>query len=88
MPKTEKTDDVAEPKVKKTRKTPSKPKVPVANIPRSIGVRQLSDLLHVDSIQVIKQLMRNGVMANINQVIDYDTAAPITLPGLGGVGPT
>jgi translation initiation factor IF-2 len=77
VPKTEKTDDVAEPKVKKTRKTPSKPKVPVANIPRSIGVRQLSDLLHVDSIQVIKQLMRNGVMANINQVIDYDTAAPI-----------
>jgi len=73
----EKTDDVAEPKVKKASKTPAKPKVPVANIPRSIGVRQLSELLRLDSIQVIKQLMRNGIMANINQVIDYDTAAPI-----------
>ena len=26
-------------------------------------------------IEVIKQLMRKGVMANINQVVDYDTAA-------------
>jgi translation initiation factor IF-2 len=51
--------------------------VPVIEIPHSIGVRQLADLLQVDSILVIKQLMRNDIMANINQVIDYDTAAAI-----------
>ena len=77
MARAEKTDNTTEPKAKKTGKTATKPKVPVAHIPRSIGVRQLSELLQVDSILVIKQLMRNGIMANINQVIDYDTAAPI-----------
>lgn len=77
MPRSQEINEASEPKRKKTVKTPAKPKVPVANIPHSIGVRQLSDLLRVDSIQVIKQLMRNGIMANINQVIDYDTAAPI-----------
>ena len=77
MPKVEKTDDAVQPKAKKASKAAAKPKVPVANISRSISVRQLSELLKVDSIQVIKQLMRNGVMANINQVIDFDTAAPI-----------
>ena len=56
--------------------------MPVIDIPRSIGVRQMADLLQVDSIQVIKQLMRNGIMANINQVIDYDTAAAI-ITGFG-----
>jgi translation initiation factor IF-2 len=57
-------------------------KAPTLEIPRSIGVRQLADLLDVDSVQVIKQLMRNGIMANINQVIDYETAASIAA-GLG-----
>jgi translation initiation factor IF-2 len=76
--KASKSEDVAEPVVKKASKKASPPKAPVLDIPRSIGVRQLADLLQVDSIQVIKQLMRNGIMANINQVIDYDTAASIT----------
>jgi translation initiation factor IF-2 len=52
-------------------------KTPVLDIPRSISVRQLAELLNIDSINIIKQLMRNGIMANINQLIDYDTAAPI-----------
>jgi translation initiation factor IF-2 len=52
-------------------------KVPVIDLPRSIGVRQLAEMLNVDSIYIIKQLMRNGIMANINQIIDFDTAAPI-----------
>jgi len=66
--------------VEKPAKEPAatkEPKVPVVDMPRSIGVRQLADMLKVESITVIKQLMRNGIMANINQVIDYDTAAPI-----------
>jgi translation initiation factor IF-2 len=53
------------------------PKTPVIDIPRSISLRQLADILHVDSINIIKQLMRNGIMANINQIIDYQTAASI-----------
>ncbi len=77
MVKTSKKNDVAEPEVKKASKKPSKPKAPIIDIPRSLGVRQLADLLQVDYIQVIKQLMRNGIMANINQVIDYDTAAAV-----------
>jgi translation initiation factor IF-2 len=77
VPKTSQPEDVAEPVVEKASKKASKAKAPVLDIPRSISVRQLADLLQVDSIQVIKQLMRNGIMANINQVIDYDTAAAI-----------
>jgi translation initiation factor IF-2 len=53
------------------------PAVPMIDIPSSISVRQLAELLKVDSVLVIKQLMRNGIMANINQIIDHDTAANI-----------
>ncbi len=75
-------DDVAEPVAEKASKKPSVAKVPLIDIPRSLGVRHLADLLQVDSIQIIKQLMRSGIMANINQVIDYDTAAAI-IAGFG-----
>jgi translation initiation factor IF-2 len=40
-------------------------------------VRQLADLLQISSIDIIKQLMRNGIMANINQIIDYEAAATV-----------
>lgn len=43
----------------------------------SVTVRQLADILHVSPIEVIKQLMRNGIMANINQSLDFDTAAMV-----------
>jgi translation initiation factor IF-2 len=38
-------------------------------------VKELADLLSVSAVEIIKELMKNGVMASINQVIDYDTAA-------------
>jgi translation initiation factor IF-2 len=41
----------------------------------SITVRELSQRLNASPIDVIKNLMANGVMANINQQIDFDTAA-------------
>jgi translation initiation factor IF-2 len=75
--KAKKPEDVIEPVAEKVSKKPSPSKVNLIDIPRSLGVRQLADLLQVDSIQIIKQLMRNGIMANINQIIDYDTAATI-----------
>jgi translation initiation factor IF-2 len=46
-------------------------------IPNALSVRQLADLLKVSSIAVIKQLVRNGIMANINQVIEYEAAAAV-----------
>lgn len=44
-------------------------------LPLSITVRDLAQKLEVSPIDVIKTLMANGMMANINQEIDYDTAA-------------
>jgi len=46
-------------------------------LPQTLSVKRLSELLNVSSIEVIKQLMRNGVMASLNQVIDFDVAAPV-----------
>jgi len=40
-----------------------------------ITVRDLSQRLNASPIDVIKNLMANGVMANINQMIDFDTAS-------------
>jgi len=53
------------------------PKPPSIEIPASLSVRELADLLHISAIEAIKQLMRNGIMANINQVIEYEVAARI-----------
>ena len=44
-------------------------------LPASITVRELGKILNVSPIDIIKVLMANGVMANINQQIDFDTAA-------------
>jgi len=44
-------------------------------LPSIITVRQLATLIQASPIDIIKQLMGNGVMANINQQLDFDTAA-------------
>jgi translation initiation factor IF-2 len=44
-------------------------------LPASITVRELAQSIQSSPIEVIKTLMANGVMANINQQIDFDTAA-------------
>jgi translation initiation factor IF-2 len=46
-------------------------------IPRTLTVKDLSELVGMSPIEVIKELIKNGVMASMNQVIDYDTAAII-----------
>ena len=52
---------------------------PTVNIelPPSLSVRQLADILSVGAVDIIKALMRQGIMANINQVIDYEVAAKV-----------
>jgi translation initiation factor IF-2 len=47
----------------------------VIELPPTLTVRELAALMNVSPIDVIKELMNNGIMANINQLIDYDTAA-------------
>ena len=46
-------------------------------LPYSISVRNLAEKLDTSPIDVMKILMANGVMASINQNIDFDTAAVV-----------
>lgn len=59
-----------------------KENLPKVELPPSITVRQLADILKIEPVKVIKQLMRKGIMANINQTLDFDTAS-ITAADLG-----
>ena len=45
------------------------------DLPANMTVRELAENIHASPIEIIKTLMANGVMANINQQIDFDTAA-------------
>jgi translation initiation factor IF-2 len=44
-------------------------------LPQTVTVRDLARAMEASPIEVIKNLMANGVMANINQQIDFDTAS-------------
>ncbi len=44
-------------------------------LPATITIRDLAKVIDASPIDIIKKLMANGVMANINQQIDFDTAA-------------
>jgi len=44
-------------------------------LPANISIRDFAQMIEISPIQIIKKLMTNGVMASINQSIDYDTAA-------------
>lgn len=46
-------------------------------ISTSITVRELAQIMQTSPIDVIKVLMSNGVMASINQPVDFDTAAVV-----------
>ena len=49
--------------------------LPKVELPPSITLKQLADVLKVEPVKIIKQLMRKGIMANINQTLDFDTAS-------------
>ena len=44
-------------------------------LPASVTVKELAERLGVSGAQVITYLMQNGVMAALNQSVDFDTAA-------------
>ncbi len=52
--------------------TPAKPGV--VELPEALTVRELARALRTSPIDVIKALMASGIVAGINQTIDYDTA--------------
>jgi len=53
---------------------PTGPVVREVNIPGSITVSDLAQRMSVKATEVIKTLMKMGVMATINQILDQDTA--------------
>ncbi|MDO8490767.1 MAG: translation initiation factor IF-2 [Dehalococcoidia bacterium] len=50
---------------------------PNVTVPRAITVQQLGNLLGTSGVEVIKHLMRHGVIASINRVVNYDAAAAV-----------
>src|SRR5438093_5045340 len=44
-------------------------------LPSPVSVTDLADALGVSHADVIKELIRNGIFATINQSIDFDTAS-------------
>ena len=53
-----------------------RPKGPI-QIGSSLTVRELSEATSVSAADILKIMLKGGVLANINQQIDYDTAALI-----------
>lgn len=48
-------------------------------LPEEISVGDLAARLHVTSSEIIKRLMKLGVMATVNEVIDFDTASMVSM---------
>ncbi len=47
-------------------------------LPETMTVQYLAEVLNQNPIDVIKQLMRNGIMASMNQVVDYQVATLVS----------
>lgn len=57
-----------------------KPKIQSAGpllIPQRIRVRDFAELLHIPVTNVVKELMNNGILASLNEQIDFETASII-----------
>ncbi len=52
----------------------ARPAGPV-ELPATVAVKDLAEALGVSHADIIKELIRNGIFATINQTIDFDTAA-------------
>lgn len=50
----------------------------IVSIPETVSVKKLADILHVPVSAIITELMKNGIIATINEEIDFDTASVIT----------
>lgn len=54
--------------------SPAAPAVPVS-LPPALTVKELAERLNLSAATVIRELLQSGVIASINQTIDFDTAA-------------
>ncbi len=77
MAQVKKPDKTAKAQAEETTQQPETAAQGQIELPHSLSVRQLADLLQISAVDIIKQLMRKGIMANINQIIDYDIASEI-----------
>ncbi len=58
---------------------PAAPPPKKLSLPSQITVRELSELMGVTPIDMIKDLMKAGVMAAINQAVDFETASKVAV---------
>lgn len=52
---------------------------PIIALPSTVTVKQLADLLKLPVGTIITELMKNGIIATINEEVDYDTASIIAV---------
>ena len=55
---------------REARKPPSR----TLTLPETLSVKQLAEILDESAIDIIKQLMRSGIMVSMNQIIDHQVA--------------
>src|SRR4051794_22931977 len=48
------------------------------DVPNSITVKELAELLGVNAADIIRELIKSGIFASINQPLDRDTASLVT----------
>lgn len=63
--------------MEETHQEQIKRKVGIVELPESISVKEFAEKTGIQVPKVIQALMKNGIMATINQRIDFDTAAII-----------
>jgi translation initiation factor IF-2 len=56
-----------------TRTAPGRPHD--VTLPPSVTVRELAEILKLKEVDIIRDLMKNGIISNINQQLDFETAA-------------
>ena len=61
-----------------TRSQGRKPAPKTVVLPQTLTVKRLAELTQISQIDAIKQLMRNGIMASLNQVVDFEVATLVT----------
>ncbi len=76
LEKTKVEEEAGEPKKAKPKKAKTK-KVKKIKIPEILTVKEFAGRLNLPVTDVIKELVKNGVMASINENIDYETATII-----------
>jgi translation initiation factor IF-2 len=70
---------MTDPQPTATGAAPAAPPAKKVSIPAQITVRELSEALGITPIDAIKDLMKAGVMAAINQAVDFETASKVAV---------